>query len=421
MSLVEKELTQKNVEQARNNPEFQKRREREQTLVASTPELLDVFRPMATPYEGVYLSHPEEEFSLRVRAVYKPEGVVYSAALKDEGEMLGDALDRLEVSTEISQEAYERYSNNANFPTVKFLRAEPLKGLAVDFIEGLDMPQVEYESSLGEEEPAFVSLIKNGLVDMSDEKSVRKEYIAHALHGNEALTPTGETLEDFAHRVFNDMVATYTMGHKQVVVGLSGMSGSGKSTAVRALQERFAETFGQEFSPIVLSSDDYHRGKNWLEKEYGAPWTNWDDSRVYNTAELSDDIARLESGESILRKHFDFATEEVVYDDEITPSPFIIVEGLYAGSPDLKAVRHLHYEVPTGIATSIGRDVRRLVLENRANGSIGTPEARLRYQLETALPTYLEQNKPLRNNFGAYCRPLAERAFMLDRLTTQLK
>jgi len=421
MSLVEKDLTKENVEQARNNPEFQKRREREQTLVASTPELLDVFRPTATPYEGIYLSHPEEEFSLRVRAVYKPEGVEYSAALKDQGEMLGNALDRLEVSTEISKEAYERYAADASFPSVKFLRAEPLPGLAVDFIEGLEAPQVEYESALGEDEPAFVSLLKNGLIDMSDETSVRKEYIAHALHGNEALTPTGETLEDFAHRVFNDMVATYSMGHKQVVVGLSGMSGSGKSTAVRALQERFAETLGKEYSPIVLSSDDYHRGKKWLENEYGAPWTNWDDPRVYNTAELADDLTRLESGESILRKHFDFATEEVVYDEEITPQPFIIVEGLYAGSPDLQNVRHLHFEVPTGIATSIGRDVRRLVLENRANGSIRTPEERLRYQLETALPTYLEQQRPRQNNFAAYCRPLGSRAFLLDRLTTPSK
>lgn len=416
MSLVEKNLTRENVEQARHNPELQKRREREQTLVATTPDLLDAFKPLSIPYEGVYLSHPDEEFSLRVRAKSTEEGVLYSAALKDEGEMVGDALDRLEISTEISKETYEHYANDERFPTVKFLRAEPLHGLAIDFIEGLEVPQVEYESSVGDDEPAFVSLLKTGLVNMSHEKSVRKEVIAHALHGKEALIPSGETIEVFARRIFKDMVATYTMGHKQVVVGLSGMSGSGKSTAVHALKEQFSETFGQEFTPVVLSSDDYHRGKKWLEAEYGAPWVNWDDPRVYNTSELADDIERLSKGEPILRKHFDFAREEVVYDEEITPQPFVIVEGLFAGSPDLKTVRHLHYEVPTGIATSIGRDVRRLVLENRANGSIATPEARLRYQLEVALPTYLEQQQPVRNSFVAYCRPLAERAFMLEKL-----
>jgi len=417
MSLVEKDLTRNNVELARNNPEFQKRREREQTLVATTPELLDAFRPMATAFEGVYLSHPDEEFSLRVRAEYTPDGPVYSAALKDVGEMSGNALDRLEVSTEISEAAYAYYAANGDFPTVKFLRAEPIPGLAIDFIEGLNLPQVEYESPLGEDEPAFVSLLKGGLVDMSSDPSVRKEVIAHQLHGTEALKPTGETIDMFANRIFKDVVATYTMGHKQVVVGLSGMSGSGKSTAVQALKEKFSETFGEEFTPIVLSSDDYHRGKKWLEATYGAPWTNWDDPRVYNTAELAEDIARLANGESIMRKHFDFLTEEVVYDEEILPQPFVIVEGLYAGSPDLKEVRQLHYEVPTGIAVSVGRDVRRLVLENRANGSIATPEARLRYQLEVALPTYLEQERPRRNSREAYCRPLAERAFMLEKLS----
>lgn len=416
MSLVEKDLTSRNVEQARNNPEFQKRREREQTLVATSPDLLDVFKPMSVPYESTYLSHPEEEFSLRVRATYKSDGLHYSATLKDQGEMVGEALDRLEINTDISKEAYDHYQSDERFPNVKFLRAEPLPGLSIDFIEGIETPQVEYESALGDPEPAFLTLLKQGLIDMSNEKSVRKEIIAHHLHGNETLAPSGETIEDFAHRIFKDMIATYTMGHKQVVVGLSGMSGSGKSTAVRALQEQFSETFGKEFEPIILSSDDYHRGKKWLEAEYGAPWTNWDDPRVYNTSELADDIARLSEGESILRKHFDFATEEVVYDEEIAPQPFVIVEGLFAGSPDLKSVRHLQYEVPTGIATSIGRDVRRLVLENRANGSISTPEARLRYQLEVALPTYLEQEKPRRNGFAAYCRPLAERAFMLEKL-----
>jgi len=416
MTLLEKNITDQNIERARKDPEFLKRREREQTLVATSPELLDAFRPQAMPFEGTYLSHPSEEFSLRVRAEYKEDGVHYSAALKDAGEMEGNALNRLEVGTEISQETYERYVNDPRFPTVKFLRAEPLPGLSIDFIEGIDHPQVEYESVLGEEDPAFLSLLKPGLVDMSSEPSVRKEYIAHALYGNEALVPSGETLEDFSNRVFKTMVATYTMGHKQVVVGLSGMSGSGKSTAVRALTEKFNETFGNEFTPIVLSSDDYHRGKKWLEAEYGAPWTNWDDPRVYNTEELAVDLEKLSNGESIYKKHFDFATEEVVFDEEVQPQPFVIVEGLFAGSPDLKSVRHLHFEVPTGIATSVGRDVRRLVLENRANGSISTPEARLRYQLETALPTYLDQPRPDRNSFSASSRPMAERAFMLDKL-----
>jgi len=417
MSSVEKDITRNNVELARTNPELQKLHEHEETLRALTPDFLDAFRPMTIPIESTYLSHPDEEFSLRVKVEYTPDGPIYSSAVKNEGEMVDGGLDRLEIETEISQETYEYYKANPIFPDVKFLRAKPLGGLAIDFIEGVEMPQVEYEYTPGDEEPAFVSLLKSGLVDMSGSPEVRKEVIAHQLHGKETLKPSGETIDAFADRMFKDMVATYTMGHKQVVVGVSGMSGSGKSTAVRLLQEKFSETFGEEFTPVVLSSDDYHRGKKWLEEVYGAPWTNWDHPRVYNTAELASDIKRLAAGEPIFHKHFDFATEEVVYDDIATPSPFVIVEGLYAASPDLNEVRTLHYEVPTSTATSIGRDIRRLVLENRENGSIGSPADRLRYQLEVALPTYLEQEKPNRNSFAAYCRPLAERAFMLQKLS----
>ena len=415
MSLVEKELTQKNVEQARNNPEFQKRREREQKMMAVSPDLLDVFKADSVPIEQVYLSHPDEEFSLRVRAKYSPEGTTYMATLKDGGEIVDGVLDRLEVEEEISQEAYEYYANNGLYPHVRKLRSEPLPGLSIDFIEGMDTPVVEFEGS-DLETSSFATLLKTGLVDMTDSTELHNEVIAHRLHQGEVLKPSAETLESLSMRMFKDMVATYTLGYKQVVVGVSGMSGSGKTTVVHDLEKALIETFGEEFRPLVLSSDDYHRGKKWLESEYGAPWTNWDDPRVYNTAELADDLKKLSEGEPVMRKHFDFGTEEVVYDEIIDPRPFVIVEGLFAGSPDLQPVRHLHYEVPTGIATSVGRDVRRLILENRANGSIGSPEARLKYQLETALPTYLEQDRPRANAFSRSSRPLAERAFMLAKL-----
>lgn len=418
MSLVEKEITQKNVEQTRNHAEFQNLREREQTLVAISPDLLDVFRPAAVQHGSVYLSHPDDEFSLRVRAKDTPEGTSYVATLKDRGEMIDGALDRLEINAPISKETFQRYVSNPIFPSVLFARAEPLKGVFVDFIDGVENPQVEYESTEGDIEPSFMTLLRNGLIDMSSDPSVRKENIAHALYDGETLKPSGETLEKFAHRIFNDMIGSYVMGQKQVVVGISGMSGSGKSTAVKALVERFSETYGDEFTPIVLSSDDYHRGKKWLEETYGAPWTNWDDPRVYNTVELAQDIQRLADDQPVHHKHFDFSTEEVVYDNEVAPSPFVIVEGLYAGSPDLDSVRHLHYDIPTSVATSIGRDLRRLVLENRANGSIGSPKDRLQYQLEVALPTYLDQQRPQRNSFAAYCPPMAQRAFMLQKLTS---
>lgn len=182
------------------------------------------------------------------------------------------------------------------------------------------------------------------------------------------------------------------------------------------IEQSMLNAYGEEFAPLVISTDDYHFGKTHLDSTHGAPWTEWDDPRTYNTAELARDLEGLKQGASLIRRHFSFETEEPVFDDETVGSPFVLIEGLYAGSKDLAEVRDLHFELPTGIATGIGRDIRRLIVENRANRAFPTPESRLRYQIETALPLYLAQERPSRNSFSESLRPLAERAVMLSNL-----
>lgn len=418
MLSLENELTRKNVELTRNHSEFQKRHELEKTYILLKTDFVEKYRQSAVPCESVYLSHPDEEFSLRVQAKYLPEGTVYTTTVKDRGEMNQGMLDRLELEAEISEETFNYYKNDGQFPSVKFLRSEAWPGLAIDFIEGTPYVQVEYEHDPTDPKVApLFRLIENDLVDMSDDPSVRKEHIAHRLYGKETLRPPEQSLDTFADRIFRDMVAQYVMGRKQVVVGIGGMSGSGKSSVVRKVQDMLTSSFGEEFQPITLSTDDYHRGKKWLEEHVASPWINWEKSIVYDTAALRNDLERLAANKSILRRHFDFDAEEIVWDEVVESAPFVVVEGLYAGSEDLDSVRHLFYEVPTNIATCVGRDGRRLILEDRANGAFSTPEERIAYDVTYGIPTYLEAKRELRNTYSASSRPLAERAFMLGALT----
>lgn len=416
MPLVEKEINQRNFELSNNNPEFATRRERESKLVGMSPDVFDRYKHLGVPIEQTYISSPAEEFSLRVRCQYTPEGNIYTATLKDMGEVKNGARERLEIDTPISPEAYSFYAQNENYPTLKKLRTTLAEGVTIDYVEGYDLPIIEIETN----DPvlragAMVLFGANEVEDRTGDTSLDSESLAHALAGD-TLANNPESLDNFSSRVAKEMVAQYVMGRKQVVVGLMGMSGSGKTTVTNAIKESITQNFGDEFAPIVVSTDDYHRGKNWLEATYGAPWTEWDDPRVYDTEALALDIAALESDLPIRKRHFDFETEEAVFDEALQPSPFVIVEGLYAGSADLKRVRHLHFALPTGIATSIGRDVRRLVIDNRANRAFPTPESRLRYQMESALPQFLKQEKPEAYHFSASVRPLANRAFMLGRL-----
>ena len=418
MSLVEKELNKKNVELFSNSPEYQQRIEAEQKFIATNPNVYEHLRATATPIERqVYISHPDEEFSLRVRKWDKPEGTSYTATLKDRGGVKNGQYHRLEVETAISAEAYAFYAQR--YPYLSKLRAEPSEGLTVDFIDSLATPIIEIETKDDTLREFHLAQLDSSVIEVTGDTRYHSESLAHSLHGNPEHRTPPETLEAFSERVIKDMIGTYVSGKHQVVVGLTGMSGSGKSTVTRAIQDTITEQFGEAYRPIVVSTDDYHRGRAWLEETYGAPWTEWDDPRVYNTEELARDLALLEEGYPLIHRHFDFETEETVFDAESAPSPFVIIEGLYAGSPDLNNVRPLHFSLPTDIATSIGRDVRRLTIEHRANRVFPTPESRLKYQLETALPTFLRQELPERNRFSASVRPIANRAFMLERLATR--
>jgi uridine kinase len=419
MSLVESKLTAENVERARHNPELEKLNETEHKLTPTNPErLVELFKAAAQPIEQVYLSTPHDELSLRVRAHRTPEGINYTSTLKTRGEQVGDALQRSEIETDISAEAYE-YFENQGLPKVHKLRTQVMDGVHIDFYENAEEPVVVEVEHKDPEIRAYLlhvmqDMVGHSLVDRSHDPALTNEAIAfkHTEH-----TKSPESLDVFSERVLAEMIAHYVSGKNQVVVGLTGMSGSGKTTVTQAVQERIVELYGEHMKPIVISTDDYHFGKKKLEEVYGAPYTAWDAPQTYNTAELALDLERFAEGYPLVKRHFSFQTEEPEFEENVFPaSPFVIVEGLYAGSKDLKAVRDLHFELPTGMATSVGRDVRRLVIDGRANRAFPTPQSRLRHQIETALPTYLEQQKPERNSYSASIRPMADRAFMLAAL-----
>ncbi len=420
MEFSEQNVTRGDIEKARNVSELERHAEREHKLVPVNREQMEAwFLEDANMVEQTYISAPTDEFSLRVRREDTEDGSLYTATQKDRGELHDGALERREITTAISQEAYEYY-RAMNLPTVQKMRAIVLEGVTVDFYNDTEVPVlIEIEHPNSAVRAKLLNLMQHltddGLVDVSDDPFYTNEHIAHRLSGEkEPASP--ETLDAFAKKVTGEMVAQYVAGKKQVVAGLTGMSGSGKTTVTRAIQEHMTSLFGEEYRPLVLSTDDYHFGKTALEAQYGAPYTEWDAPQTYDTKALAADIAQLAQGTPLTKRHFDFETEEPVLDENAAATPFIIIEGLYAGSKDLAEVRDLHFTLPTGTATSIGRDVRRLVIENRANRAFPTPESRLRYQIETALPLYLAQETPARVPFSASSRALVERAFMLERL-----
>lgn len=377
-------------EKITSNKEFEQQpnREVERKLLPLFPEKLEFMRQFAVPIEQMYLSHPSEEYNLRLRQTEKDGEAVFKATLKDAGKVTASGLDRLEIETEISEETYEFYRSPEN-PVIRKLRANVGDGVTVDWFED---GYIHVESENPRDWHEFTNrynIDPSHFMDISGDKQADNEWRAHYLYrkannGSEALLPKPELNLD-------GIVGSLLRGRRQGVnvVRINGRSGSGKSTTVRNLQDHLHSV---GLTTAVLSTDDYNRGKKYLDDLVGGQWTDWDHPYTYDTTEASKDIERLLHGTAIGRQRFDFETQEPTIDGVIEPADIIIVEGIYTKAPEIVRLAPLALTVPTPLATSIGRRLKRdFDTESRANTSLPTPQHTLRYILEKAEPTYRAQ------------------------------
>lgn len=361
-------------------------REVEQKFLPIFPEQLSPYRESAYPIEQIYLSHPDEDFNLRLRETFIGGELRYTATIKDRGTLTEDGLDRLEVETTISPEAYAFYKSSGA-PLLRKLRANPHKNIAIDFFEDGHI-HVESENPLSWRAFSEHYGITGNFVDMTGDRMLDNEWRAHFAyrrdnHGKEALTPK----PDLDVEAASQTILEHYYKSPFTLVEVSGRSGSGKSTRVKQIKERL-EAIGVKCD--IVSTDDYHRGASWLQQHNGGePWTHWDDAIVYDTAALAQDIESLRNGQAVPRRWIDFSVAEPAYDGMREPAPILIVEGIYTKSPDLASLYQLRFDVPTGTATSIGR---RLLRDIKERPQFADPEASLRYMLEEAEIAWRKQH-----------------------------
>lgn len=411
-------MNSKNIEQLKTfeqitEPENFEQMETEKKFLVTRPALFDELKNSENivAIEQIYLSAPDDEFNLRLRESTSKNGIKYTATMKSRGESTEDGLARLETEVNISSDTYAFYAQQ-NYARLHKLRLQIAEGTTIDWVEGYNAPIVEIEDfGASREALAFYDTYAPYLegVPAIAPNWVDNEWIAHHLSHQEKEPQTPLT----AQKIADEILAYHDIGLRQVVVSIAGRSGSGKSTMSREVAHILAE---KNPKPTVtyLSTDDYHRGKTWLDGyNKGEPWQNWDDEIVYDTKALAEDIEKLKNGEPIPWRHFDFGTQEPSRKGSVYPddADVIIIEGIQAGSPDLSSVRNAHFELPTSLATCIGRDLARIRNSARPNSSIGDAKDRLRYQLEVAEPTYRQLEKPSRNSWPAYAPKLGSVAW----------
>lgn len=111
---------------------------------------------------------------------------------------------------------------------------------------------------------------------------------------------------------------------KPYIIGITGGSGSGKTSLLKELTNSFSST-----DICVISQDDYYKPKDEQVKDQ-LGIENFDLPRSINSNELVTDIIKLIAGEIVKREEYTFNNVDAKPKTLVfKPAPIIIVEGLF--------------------------------------------------------------------------------------------
>ncbi len=111
---------------------------------------------------------------------------------------------------------------------------------------------------------------------------------------------------------------------KPYLIGITGGSGSGKTTFIRQLEAQFQPT-----DLCIVSQDDYYLPR---EKQYtdGRGEKNFDLPESFDKKAFRNDLKKLLSWETVTRQEYTFNNPEAKPKTlTFKPAPIIIVEGLF--------------------------------------------------------------------------------------------
>ena len=149
--------------------------------------------------------------------------------------------------------------------------------------------------------------------------------------------------------------------HKPILIGITGGTGSGKSTIANAIYSAFGEK-----SIVMISQDSYYRDQSNLIYEERVK-TNYDHPMAFDTELLIEQLVDLMAGKAIKMPEYDFKIHNRKAEVKIIePRDIIILEGiLVLEDPRLRELLDIKIYVDTDADIRI---LRRLVRDIEERG-----------------------------------------------------
>lgn len=168
---------------------------------------------------------------------------------------------------------------------------------------------------------------------------------------------------------------------RPLIIGIAGGTGSGKTTLVENLMERF------EGEISILTHDNYYKAHHDLTMEERET-LNYDHPAAFDTDRLIDDLRTLREGKAVQCPVYDFSIHDRTEDTiTVQPNRVILVEGILIFENELlRNLLDIKIFVDTDADVRILRRILRDVKERERS-------------LESVMEQYLTTVKPMHEQF----------------------